>query len=74
LDRNIWETEKKAVLSKRELEILQLCARGFTINEIADTIFVSPDTVKFHRRKLFERLEVGSITEAIAYATNNKLI
>ena len=74
LDREIWETEKKAILSKRELEILQLCSRGFTINEIAEAIFVSPDTVKFHRRKLFERLEVSSITEAIAYATNNKLI
>lgn len=74
LERNIWETEQKVALSKRELEILQLCARGFTINEIAETIFVSPDTVKFHRRKLFERLEVGSITEAIAYAVNNKLI
>ncbi|MFZ4931654.1 response regulator transcription factor [Chryseobacterium sp. Mn2064] len=74
LDRDIWETEKKAVLSKREIEILQLCARGFTINDIAEAIFISPDTVKFHRRKLFERLEVSSITEAIAYATNNKLI
>lgn len=74
LDREIWETEQKAALSKRELEILQLCARGFTINEIAETIFVSPDTVKFHRRKLFERLDVTSITEAIAFATNNKLI
>ncbi|WP_300687750.1 response regulator transcription factor [Chryseobacterium sp.] len=74
LDRGIWETEKKAVLSKRELEILQLCARGYTINDIAEAIFISPDTVKFHRRKLFDKLEVGSITEAIAYATNNKLI
>lgn len=74
LERKIWEAEQKVALSKRELEILQLCARGFTINEIAETIFVSPDTVKFHRRKLFERLEVGSITEAIAYAVNNKLI
>lgn len=74
LEREIWEAEQKVALSKRELEILQLCARGFTINEIAETIFVSPDTVKFHRRKLFERLEVSSITEAIAYAVNNKLI
>jgi DNA-binding CsgD family transcriptional regulator len=74
LDSSIWEMEQKATLSKREIEILQLCARGFTINEIAEVIFVSPDTVKFHRRKLFERLEVSSITEAIAYATNNKLI
>ena len=62
------KTEKKTVLSKRELEILQLYSRGLTINEIAETIFVSPNTVKFHRKKLFEKLEVGTITEAIAYA------
>lgn len=74
LDKDHWEESKKVSLSKREKEILQLSTRGFTINEIADEIFVSPDTVKFHRRKLFERLEVTSITEAIAYATNNKLI
>lgn len=74
LDREIWEAEKKVSLSKRELEILHLCARGYTINDIAETIFISPDTVKFHRRKLFDKLEVSNITEAIAYATNNKLI
>lgn len=74
LIKDHWEESKKISLSKREKEILQFSTRGFTINEIADAIFVSPDTVKFHRRKLFERLEVTSITEAIAYATNNKLI
>lgn len=74
LQTDIWEKEQKASLSKRELEILQYSARGFTISEIADTIFVSPDTVKFHRRKLFDKLEVMNITEAIIRATNNKLI
>lgn len=74
LESNLWVNSEKVSLSKREVEILQLCARGFTINEIAETIFVSPDTVKFHRRKLFDKIGVTSITEAIAYATNNKLI
>jgi DNA-binding CsgD family transcriptional regulator len=74
LDHNFWETSQKTTLSKREIEVLQLSTRGYTINEIADAIFVSPDTVKFHRRKLFEKLEVTNISEAIVYATNNKLI
>ena len=72
LDR--WEDSKKIALSKREKEILQLSTRGFTINEIAEEIFISPDTVKFHRRKLFEKLDVTNISEAIAFATSNKLI
>jgi len=74
LKRNIWESIEKIKLAKREKEIIELSTRGFTINEIAETIFISPDTVKFHRRKLFEKLDVSTISEAIAYVTNNKLL
>ncbi|MGB3342811.1 MAG: helix-turn-helix transcriptional regulator [Aequorivita sp.] len=74
LDGDFWKTAEKIKLSVREKEVLQLSTRGYTINEIAETIFVSPDTVKFHRRKLFEKLEITNISEAIVYATNNNLI
>lgn len=74
LKGNFWKTEGKINLSNREKEILRFSIRGFTINEIAENIFVSPDTVKFHRRKLFNKLEVANISEAIIYAANNKLI
>ncbi|WP_196895932.1 response regulator transcription factor [Aureivirga marina] len=74
LEGEYWKATEKIKLSNREKEILQYSTRGYTINEIAQAIFVSPDTVKFHRRKLFEKLEVINISEAIAYATNNRLI
>jgi len=74
LEDNVWENKKKAKLSDRETEILTLHARGLTINEIAEKIFLSPDTVKFHRRKLFEKMGVENITEALSYATHNKLL
>lgn len=74
LDDACWKVDEKIKLSIREKEILQLSTRGYTINEIAETIFVSADTVKFHRRKLFEKLEITNISEAIVYATNNNLI
>ena len=74
MERNKWVEEAKAKLSDREIEILRLYARGLTITEIAEQIFVSADTVKFHRRKLFEKIGVQNITEALAYATNNKLL
>lgn len=74
LKGDYWKATEKIKLSSREKEVLQYSTRGYTINEVAETIFVSPDTVKFHRRKLFEKLEVVNISEAIAYATNNKLI
>ncbi|MGQ3679727.1 response regulator transcription factor [Tenacibaculum discolor] len=74
LKGDFWKVETKIELSNREKEILRYSVRGFTINEMAETMYVSPDTVKFHRRKLFEKLEVANISEAIVYATNNKLI
>lgn len=74
LKGGFWKTMEKTTLTSREKEILQYSIRGYTINEIAETIFISPDTVKFHRRKLFSKLEVTNISEAIAHATNNGIL
>lgn len=69
-----WKTVVQKELSDREKEILQYSIRGYAISEIAEKIYISPDTVKFHRKKLFEKLEVSNISEAIAQATANNLI
>lgn len=74
LEGDFWKSEEKIELSDREKEVLSYSIRGFTINEIGEAIYVSPDTVKFHRRKLFDKLGVNNISEAVAFATNNKLI
>ncbi len=74
LEKNFWKKGEEIQLSTREKEILRYSTRGFTINQIADAIFISPDTVKFHRKKMFEKLEVSNISEAIFFAKNNKLI
>lgn len=74
LEGGFWKETEVVKLTSREIEILKHSTRGYTINEIAKEIFVSPNTVKFHRKKLFEKLDVANISEAIAYATNNKLI
>ncbi len=74
LDGDFWKASEKIKLTNREKEVLRYSIRGFTIQDMAESMFVSPDTIKFHRRKLFIKLEVANIAEAIAYATNNKLI
>jgi DNA-binding CsgD family transcriptional regulator len=74
LEGNFWSTMDKIELSRREKEILQYSIRGYSINEIAEKAYISPDTVKFHRRKLFAKLDVANISEAISYATVNSLI
>ncbi|WP_426327640.1 response regulator transcription factor [Pedobacter sp. R-06] len=70
----IWQKSEKPKLSKREIEILQLHAQGLTISQIAEKIFVAPDTVKYYRRRIFERLEVSNMVEALSRAVNSKVI
>ncbi|NII80979.1 MULTISPECIES: response regulator transcription factor [unclassified Pedobacter] len=74
IESKIWHKSEKPKLSKREIEILQLHAQGLTINQIAEKIFVAPDTVKYYRRRIFERLEVSNMVEALSRAVNSKMI
>ncbi|MBU8865085.1 MULTISPECIES: response regulator transcription factor family protein [Paenarthrobacter] len=55
-------------LAARELEVLQLLAAGQRNRAIAAELNVSENTVKFHIRNLFRKLDVRSRTEAIALA------
>jgi len=55
-------------LSQRELGILQLIAQGLSNREIGERLFLALDTVKGHNRRLFDKLQVQSRTEAIARA------
>jgi DNA-binding CsgD family transcriptional regulator len=55
-------------LAARELEVLQHLVAGQRNRSIALTLGISENTVKFHVRNLFRKLDVGSRTEAIALA------
>lgn len=61
-------------LSKRELEILDLLARGHSNQEIAQKLFVSISTVKTHNQNLFEKLEVKRRIQAVEKARKLQLI
>ncbi|WP_214226458.1 helix-turn-helix transcriptional regulator [Pedobacter sp. B4-66] len=74
LENNVWRKSEKPKLTKREIEILRLHAQGLTINQIAERIFVSSDTVKYYRRRIFERLGVSNVVEALSYTVSNKII
>ena len=74
LEKNYWKEVDKINLSEREIEILHYSIKGYTVKEISEHIFVSPETVKFHRKKLFVKLNVNNISEAIAYVIGNNLI
>ncbi|MEW6555557.1 MAG: response regulator transcription factor [Actinomycetota bacterium] len=61
-------------LSKRELEVLQLLADGYTNKDIAGKLFISTQTVKTHIGHIFEKLGVKDRTEAVASALRSGMI
>ncbi len=64
----------KMGLSKRELEVLNLMAEGYSNGEIATRLFVSLNTIKTHTSKLFEKMDVKRRTQAVEKAKRLGLI
>ena len=52
-------------ITRRELEILELVARGLSNREIGETLFVSENTVKTHCSRAFDKLGARRRTEAV---------
>jgi two-component system, NarL family, response regulator LiaR len=61
-------------LTEREREVLVLIAKGLRNKEIADTLFISERTVKFHANAIYQKLNVTSRTEAVSFALQHRLI
>lgn len=61
-------------ISEREKDVLLLLAEGFSNKEIARKLGVSPNTVKTHVARLFEKLEAGRRTQAVQKARDLGLV
>ena len=61
-------------LTGRELNVLELLARGKSNKEIGVSLYISETTVKSHLRSIFRKLNVLSRTEAITVASRRGLI
>ena len=73
-DRHKWERKEGITLSEAEREVLRLSAQGYTMNEIADRVCKSVDTIKACKRSLFAKLGVKNIAEALFHAVNYQMI
>jgi len=60
--------KKQSQLTKREIEILGLIAKGMASKEIADQLFLSVNTVNNHRQNIIEKMDVSNTSEALTYA------
>jgi DNA-binding NarL/FixJ family response regulator len=65
--------ELREELTKRELEVLDLICRGYTIKEIADKLFISQRTVDGHKANLFRKTGVDSSVKLVTFAIKNNL-
>jgi DNA-binding NarL/FixJ family response regulator len=61
-------------LSSREMEVLGCLAQGQTTMRIADSLFISENTVKTHVRHILEKLEASNRAEAVSKAVQMGLI
>jgi NarL family two-component system response regulator LiaR len=75
LIRNVSEPSQPYLeMTSREKEILALMVEGFSNNEIAERLFVSQSTVKFHVSNILSKLGVTGRTEAVALAVKHHLV
>lgn len=61
-------------VSPRELEILEQLTMGFSNKQIADTLFISENTVKTHLRRIMEKLHLENRSQAAVYAIEKGLV
>lgn len=65
---------KEEGLTKRELEVLKLIARGMYNKEIADELVISEKTVKNHISNIFRKIDVSDRTQAAIYAIKHSYV
>lgn len=67
-------TEEKMDLTEKETVILQFLVNGYSYKMIAAELKISLDTVRFHIKKIYDKLHVHSATEAVSRALKNRLV
>jgi len=65
-------TKKKGVLTKRQIEILELVAEGKTSRDIADQLYIGIHTVETHRKNMIRILGLKGKGELMRYAIEKK--
>ena len=61
-------------LTPREQEVLFLLAKGYSTRETAQSLVISPNTVRNHIQNIFQKLHVHRRAEAVAFAINHGLV
>ncbi|MBO3698009.1 response regulator transcription factor [Roseivirga sp. E12] len=65
---------KKSNLTEQELKVLTFMADGYSNTQIAESLFISENTVKTHISRIFAKLEAKRRTEAVKIGRDLKII
>jgi len=68
------DSKSLEVLSKRELQVLELVAQGLTTPQIAKTLGISPKTVARHRERIMNKLDLHSCAKLVKFAIQTGLV
>lgn len=68
MNKKSREEELYNTLSNREREVFQMVVEGSSTKKIAETLCVSPSTVKSHRSNIMEKLKMDNLSQMIQYA------
>lgn len=68
------QAPSRTTLSQRELQILECVVDGKSNQQIAESVYISLDTVKSHLKKIYQKLGVSKRSQAIKTALNERLI
>ena len=73
-DLDVKVSKSVSLLSKREIEILRHLSEGLSTKDVAENLYISPDTVRTHRNNILKKTDFKNISEAVAYFIRNGLI
>ena len=73
-ESKVWKKRPQITISQLDRDILRQSLSGYSVKEIAEQLCLSPETIKAHKKNMFEEFGVSSITEALAFADNHKLL
>lgn len=71
---NNFHANLNSPLTKRERQILQFMAKGWTYSQIAEELGIAKETSKTHIRNIYVKLKVNSKSQAIEKATREKML
>ncbi len=70
----VKDTRPVSAVSNREIEIIRLYCQGMSYQDIADTLFISPQTVRTHLKNIYQKLGIHGKAEAVQWAIKNKIL